>query len=487
MSSSASVSSLFAPSPRNVSSPAPHEVRALNQANYAFVLQLTGLEADSEKAQRDGNRKLRKLERELLALRQELSRAEERNDALEDGKEAGSGSEERGQEYQGLSQEDEGKEGEDESTPTLVRTKPASPLDEPVGDELPTLHFAPATLPTHTASIPGTTSRRTPGNGRPRSPFSLVESRAEPQTPDQKQDELVALLMSKIDELREANEVITEERIDMVERLEQAQRDVDDFRRKCEELEDDLVQTIGWSASFLSFARLELTAHCVVLTEEQQGEIGWRDDDAVSDTSPVRLEGNRRMIEQRKRNTLGSDLPFSKSDTSLLSTASGLSLDREREDSVESSRFFSDQLKRSLGSELGSEWHHDSSGSDNEHEENSTATGSTSTPGKTLHGTYVSELDLDTSTEIFPHGSFRHSGPPDSETYENLTRVVANLPAVWENEKDFGRSAPPPTTGLLRSLPWAHESDDFWDESQYPELEETDFNRLESAEAVFTI
>lgn len=485
MSSSASISSLFAPSPRNVSSPAPQEVQALSQANYALLLQLTELEADSEKTQRDGNRKLRKLERELLALRQELSRAEERNDALEDVKEVGSGNEGRGETYRDWSKEEGGRirDDEDESTPTFVRTKPTSPQDNAPALELPALHFAPATPPTHTTPTPVNASRRTPGDGRPRTPLSLVDSPVLPQTPDQTQDELVGLLMSKIDELREANEIITEERIDMVERLEQAQKDVDDFRRKCDELEDDLVQTIGWSASFPFVALPNLDANCYCAAEERQGEIGWRDEDAFSDTSPVRLKGNRRLIEQRKRTNIDTDFPFSNSDTSLSSTASDPYPNREREDSLESSRFFSDKLKRSLESELGSEWHHESSDDDNEHEEGSSATGSTSTPAKTLHAAYVSELDLDTSSEIFPHGSLRYSGPPDSETYEHLTRVVANLPAVWEDEKKFGRS-PPPATGLLRSLPWAQESEDFWDESQYPELEETDFDRLESAEAV---
>lgn len=124
---------------------------------------------------------------------------------------------------------------------------------------------------------------------------------------------------------------------------------------------------------------------------------------------------------------------------------------------------------RTLGSELGNHWADDSfeqeldtggdeGDVDEEDEEGSKTTGSTSTPAKhryrprnqrdstisispaSIRRSYrrpFADYDLDTTQDLFPPGSLRHSGPPDQETYEALTRVASELPAVWEDEDDF--------------------------------------------------
>lgn len=89
---------------------------------------------------------------------------------------------------------------------------------------------------------------------------------------------------------------------------------------------------------------------------------------------------------------------------------------------------------------------------------------------------------LDTSSEIFEVGTLRHSGPPRAQEYDELAKIATDLPAVWEAEDEYGRRAPRPTKGLLRSLDWAvHTSDgeeeDLW-RAQYPEAVATDFRRI---------
>lgn len=276
----------------------------MSQANYALSVQLSELEADSEQAEKEAKRKLRKLEKEIQGLRQELERVEDRNVALEDevnlGASVSGGS--------GLMR----KPLEvvvDDSTP---KTKPSfthqrrssSSCSEDNSDSSPVQDFAPPNqLPAALNPLsPGTPTnaaaarlRRTPGNGTPRAlvdsptviaPLTTHESNTDadvdpfppPSSPsstedpspsltpphdqhaqiqDQRQEDLVRQLMATIADLEATNEGIEEERQEMLERLELATKEVDVFKRKCEELEDGVVEgdALGWGEWFPSSAR----------------------------------------------------------------------------------------------------------------------------------------------------------------------------------------------------------------------------------------
>lgn len=276
--SSSSVASLFASAPRIAKAPAsPHELQTLSQANHDLAVQLSELEADSELAEQEAGRRLRKLERELMGLRKELERVEERNLLLEE--------ERDGVPSSWVPVQQEHKE-EAESTPRTrgwrTRSSPTTSDDNddeqedfaPPAPAVPTSHWSPDT-PTAGAAA---RLRRTPGNGTPR---ALVDSPAAAPTSsgvaaavvdsplvsasaqeaqeeaewrahnererEQQQDELVALLMAKIDELQETNAGIEDERVEMSERLEMATREVEVFKRKCEELEEVQEEVgVGW-------------------------------------------------------------------------------------------------------------------------------------------------------------------------------------------------------------------------------------------------
>ncbi|KAM0792784.1 hypothetical protein ACM66B_002553 [Microbotryomycetes sp. NB124-2] len=554
----------------------PHDVQSLSQANYQLTVQLSEIEADSERAERQGRKRLRKLERELASLKHELERVEERNTLLEEAvattNALGSSTDSRS--FLPIGGDD------GEQTPTLFNS---SFEDKQLGETSSVATFAPQPILSSNTGVqisaPGTptvasSTRRRPGNGTPQvlvaSPSPrrsqsthLSEARESSSRKSPMSDEIVSQLLAKIEELKEANEIIADEKLEMSRRLDQATRDVDEFKRRCEEMEDALV--IGW--------------------EDRRGTIEWPEQE--NDGSPVqaRPKGNQRDIQRRSSHRRSGSLRLSSSLRSINSIASSTRSVRHSISPV--SRRTShpqrpSQPPRTLSSELGSELRQASferepielfdrnsyddeeeevdyqgengrcdfegrdrryeSGEDEEYEaqpSSSTATNSTSTPTKvhrrhsqrasrrSHHQRRFSDLpsniesfvtgsiyaDLDTAQDVLPVGSLRHTGPPDAETYEKLTSVVGDLPAVWEDEDDFaivgtslvgkGKSRHSRRTSgvkglrsgwvprsVLQTLEWKETEEDdseaYW--SRYPDEEEQegadDSRRIESREMV---
>lgn len=291
LSSTSSVASLFAASPRTLnSSPTAQELQSLNQANYQLTLQLTELEADSEKAERDGKRKLRKLEKELQALRVELDRAEQRNVDLEEGQTRGRLSAKSSRELL-VSQDVDSREDGAETEQSTPRSRPSALPVENLEDDLlnsteeltqQLKDFAPPPfIPTSRAFSysPDTPTnaaaarfRRSPGNGTPRilvdSPSQPPFSMGSPKSPEQVEDAVVAQLMAKIDELQQTNELLEEEREVFAGRLEEATRDIDEFKRRCEELEEG--QSLEWGKSTRHWRAQERTLTRFILQKSEK-------------------------------------------------------------------------------------------------------------------------------------------------------------------------------------------------------------------------
>lgn len=238
-SSVGSVSSLFTPTPRLSSPTTALSLNALDMENYTLTLQLTELEADSVRVQKEGSRKLRKLEKELGALRGELDRAETRNGELEGENESGR----KAIRGEGSGSRDEGYAKAERKK--WVRYEPTEKDDEEDEVVEEKLSFAPRTPLAETST---NVHRRNPGLGSPS--LSIVAAPLTPSTSDSSlsddhHEELVRQLMAKIEELRTANVEIEVDRINMTDRLERAQSEMDGMRRRCEDLEDELA--VGWS------------------------------------------------------------------------------------------------------------------------------------------------------------------------------------------------------------------------------------------------
>ncbi|KAK4046422.1 hypothetical protein OIV83_006081 [Microbotryomycetes sp. JL201] len=491
----------------------PLEVQSLSQANYQLSVQLSEIEADSERAERQGRKRLRKLERELAALRHELERVEERNTVLEEAVATSSSLGSSGSQAGMLWSRSRGVE-DGEKTPTLF---------DAYRDKQPGEHFKnQACAPVSRAGLqlcvpvtPTTTSpaRRQPGNGTPQVPIAspsrssqYVEQHNNGRSTQsfEVNEELVSQLLAKIEELRITNDSIADEKIEMSKRLEQATRDVDEFKRRCEEMEDALF--IGW--------------------EDQRGRIEWPEQ-ANSDISPNqgRPKGNQRDIQRKSRHCRSGSMPLSSSLGSINSIASLTApVCRKSPSPVSHRRKPSKggrrprQPPRTLSSELGSElpqatferepvelsddcsygYHehftdnpryfggdlscHTSSDEEDVNEpgvrpSSGAATNSTSTPTKDnrrqthhrqrlsggRHRRRFSDLpsnvesfvtgsvyaDLDTAQDVVPVGSLKHSGPPDADSYEKLANVVGDLPAVWEDEDDLDPFQVGPSSLLL--------------------------------------
>lgn len=264
------------------------EVATLGQANYTLTLQLNELEAESERSEREGRKKLRKLERELQAMRDDLERVEQRNAMLEGEAKAVtdlaksvriSPSHEREE-----TPESTTVSSDQDSTPRYgaddldwrarMKEELGSDLDGGTSAEhSPVRSFAPSANedPFSHSTISDFTSsflspRRTPGRGFSTYPFTgsrsvsassllpLPEPYEFDTTMEEQQDLLVEQLMAKIDELQDANEAIVLEREEMVCRLEEAQEEVEGWKERCEDLEEETVQgrLVGWGRSLLS-------------------------------------------------------------------------------------------------------------------------------------------------------------------------------------------------------------------------------------------
>lgn len=210
-------------------------------------------------------KKLRKVEKEMAALRGELERVEQRNDALEgelfleQEREANSRAMTDGSEDGSIS-DDLGSVDKDNGTPKmrnlptlLVETPKSSSsstllhkMASSVSPDTPTQYFTPRT--------PGVGYRLSDAlrTSPPPSPLLAISSAAE-KVSEAKVESLLASLMETIEELEETNEAVSEERREIGKRLDQAQIDLDDFRRRCEDMEDQLVSNgLEWGSSLLS-------------------------------------------------------------------------------------------------------------------------------------------------------------------------------------------------------------------------------------------
>lgn len=261
--SASSVSSLFAPSPRTHIALSPAEVHALSQANYSLSAQLTELEAEADEKAQEGKKRLRKLEKEINGLRSELQRTSERNQALEET--VIQVANQSGATEAALDAAVAVVEEPIEATPRLSRRPSRNETLSALGM---VSDFAPPSSPTKMGPLdtPSGRGRGMLGRSQRRYPSELDPS-----------DAVVAQLLAKIDELQRENQTIEDGRTEMEAKLGKAHEDVQSFKRRCEELEDEIV------------------------LNAQQPAIGWHPTSSTPGGSPVQLKGNRREIEKRVR------------------------------------------------------------------------------------------------------------------------------------------------------------------------------------------
>lgn len=275
------------------------ETAVLSQANYTLTLQLSEVQAESEAAEREGRKKLRKLERELQSLRADLERVEQRNAILEAQTELA-----------------KTKQLGSLKASRACRATPGRALESPITPEKSRIQRTPSTRYSGGGGGGGGESPFYPrlegpssalGNvprtdqqemDRPRLLFPHSAPIAPPADPprnmspallqrpvyrtvsssslvplpppvhldpslEKQQDELVDQLMAKIDELQDTNHVFLTEREHMVHRLNEAREEVYEWKERCEELEDENQQhrLIGWRESeFMLLSRPALSS-----------------------------------------------------------------------------------------------------------------------------------------------------------------------------------------------------------------------------------
>ncbi|GAA6000672.1 hypothetical protein JCM10207_004603 [Rhodosporidiobolus poonsookiae] len=487
--SSSSIVSLAGPPSNALFSPshAAAEVTTLNQANYSLTVQLSELEAASEQSERDGRRKLRRLERELQALKDDLERVEQRNATLE--MEATVARDRENQLARSVRaappvQRDETPEVEegfgegDDDTPThqfdgrlwkdrlaAFEAEDAARLDDEAGtdDDPFAMHDTPSRFTSGDKAF--LSPRRLPGNGFSPFPFSsqhFTASRSVSTSSlvplpaaveldpalEAEQDALLDQLMAKIDDLREVNDEIVAEREALVEKLEQAQYEVVEWKERCEELEDEVVQQrlVAWDGP--------------------RAAIGWKsDDDADADSDApardvARRRGRRSTLQARSsRHRTITDLSRNSStsatDPSELSASASLT-------PVTSPTATREKL--TLDSELGGEWlDGDSFRAEEEDDDDACAFADTSNLSAIVHAldsqdsladavvggsapsdAYDSSVEhqppVTTADDLLSSGAFRHAGPAATgpEAYDELAQAAAALAPAWaDDEREF--------------------------------------------------
>ncbi|SCZ92641.1 BZ3500_MvSof-1268-A1-R1_Chr5-2g08059 [Microbotryum saponariae] len=534
----------------NLTSPMrARDVQALSQRNEALTLQLNELEVDSEKADREGRKRLRKLEKELSELRQELDRVESVNESLKAqadieaaGAHALKQSVREHKERYDARRADLGHERRQ----SAARRRRSSASD----DEQNKPRDSKSTSLLLCSSSDGTGRRQLrPTSSSPEQDASLKLSPAERETlakaqaqaqeaeeAQKAQDFVVQKLMDKIGELQETNDIITNERVEMEQRLREATVEVDEFKRRCEELEEmALMEGIDWSDFKLpsSDATIKDTdrTHRLTASEERRG-IGWHENPLELGNVPAgRLKGNRRMIEKQRRREAGQWRAMSGMSQSASSRSVSSSISFSQSPTASKSKGKYPPVHRTLGSELGTDLEdlptfdveptsevqssnlfgdidagavpferhltYDSNNSDDdvgddaEEELTNGSSHETSRPTPQRHLQHPSNRTIgqfgdpyysppeDTSRPLVPRGLLRYSGPPENADYDNLDRAASELPAAWEDE-GYGRDPPAPH-GLGRVggrlLEWVEGgNDEFADEeklwSRYPEEEE---------------
>ena len=474
--SASSVSSLFAPSPRTHVALSPAEAHALSQANYSLSAQLTDLEAEAEQKAQEGKKRLRKLEKEINGLRSELQRTSERNQALEES--VSQAATQSVAVESGLDQVVVEIEDPTEATPRMSRRLSRNETLSALGM---VSDFAPPFSPTKMNPLDTPTGR---GRGM------LGRSQRRGLSGSESSDAVVAQLMAKIDELQRENGLIEEGRTEIEAKLGKAHDEVQSFKRRCEELEDELV----------------LSA--------QPPAIGWHQT-STPGGSPIQLKGNRREIERRQRRISefgakemsrrsSGTMSYSTSDKSLAESGRSVS-------PGQSPRFTSfarkDRLPfragRTLESELGDnsyeaddfydddtpQEHHQFGyhGNPDDDFDSSTATDLTADPVYSSQTRVVSVYTgVRASHSFLPPGSLRQSGPPEEEQYNTIDRAATRQDLVWMDSVDpYIPPKEPAPRGLqqrlLQSLDWARETrgdsddegeGDLLQDGKYPSQEE---------------
>ncbi|BGP22102.1 hypothetical protein Rt10032_c18g5942 [Rhodotorula toruloides] len=437
--------SLFSPAT------AARDVASLNQANYALSLQLCDLQADSEVAEREGRKRLRKLERELQALREDLERVEQRNVVLESQAEvAVSGNNEllgSIRRYDTMQSKIAAETGADVPLrPSLVsddeddlRASQSAPEDNlfttqargddplsPLPDSADTSQISPFRQPGHGSLFPLSFARSII---RTASASSLVPLPApielDPSL-EQQQDELVDQLMAKIDELQDVNEAILAERDDMVCRLDEVQEEVLEWKERCEELEEEIVQNrlVGWGGPI--------------------GAIEWRveeDADAESEAGePSSIRKTRTRPPTAKRSNTSSSVSTRLSGPTC--TSSPVTIFAK----------LPSPPKRTLSNELGEEWATDTYERSDPFDDPSFSSVidhglrpdirhsklelATSAPSddESDEGCPTPPFATTTADDLLHSGSLCYAGYPDAETYDELEKAAANLMPAWEDE-----------------------------------------------------
>ncbi|GAA5831242.1 hypothetical protein JCM11251_007806 [Rhodosporidiobolus azoricus] len=495
--SASSVVSTAGPPPNFLFSPSSGaaEIAALSQANYALTLELSELEADTERSEREGRKKLRKLEKELQALRDDLDRVEQRNAALEDEAQAvnelaksvraAGPVRKETPEMGGITSE------EDETPPypfnekswrEKMRDELGSDAGETV-DHSPDRSFDifdrrhdenvdPFISSTGTDFL-SPSYRRTPGQGlghflpsRTVSTSSLMplpDNLLSPSDIDPfaeaHQDLIVEQLFAEIDELSQAKELLMAERTAVELRLEEAREEVEEWKERCEELEEENVQArlLGW--------------------EGPRAAIAWHsegDADADSDTPAHavarRSRGPRCSKEHRssRRRTITDLSRMTTSDE----TSSGLSDSPETEIQTPiSSPPLVDQ--RTLRSELDGQW---DGGFDDPHlADESTMSivvhplvvkGGSMRLAHSSKNVYDSDSPVEryppttTADDLVPAGSLQFV-TPTTEDYDDFAQAAAALEPVWADDdpaaaallqKESKRESGKSSSSLLRQL-----------------------------------
>ncbi|GAA5860451.1 hypothetical protein JCM3774_000426 [Rhodotorula dairenensis] len=442
-----------APNSRILFSAAAHadETAVLSQANYALTLQLSEVQAETEAAEREGRKKLRKLERELQSLRADLERVEQRNAILEKEVELASVKQVGSLCSAPASRPRAAGAVESPRTPEKSRSGQSPPRYRGIcgGSSLRDDHVDSASPQGSGAPCgdqPGTDRRvflfprvveDAPADGPtsdpsaallPRSvPRSVSTSSLVPLPPpirldpslDKQQDELVEQLMAKIDELQDTNHVFLAEREHMFHRLTEAQEEVYDWKERCEELEDENQQhrLIGWRNDVDNTGQAWLADGGVPGPTASSGPQGPPADDRLSARSLTDLrECESRAALRFLQSTDGAVASEAWQPLAAMPPAQSLA-DELRQECASALHASADRLDGEAvvslvvrncdaGVDCGRgrpdslEW-----------------------PFSDLVGT--------TRDDLLPAGSLRYSGYPTAEKYEELERAVAGLEPMW--------------------------------------------------------
>ncbi|GAA5919748.1 hypothetical protein JCM6882_008935 [Rhodosporidiobolus microsporus] len=471
--STSSISSIAAggPSSNLLFSPSAGaaEVAALSQANYALTVELSELEADTERSEREGRKKLRKLEKELQSLRDDLDRVEQRNAVLEDEAQAVN---ELARSVRAAppalreeTPETDKPASGDDDTPRFEygekswREKMRDELgsDADAGDNnsehSPVRSFDPFDRahdenedPFSASSDFLSPSRRAAGRGFGRfaasrsvsvsSLIPLPDSLLDVDDPSAEahQDLIVEQLFAEIDELSQAKELLIAERAAVELRLDEAREELVEWKERCEELEEENVQArlLGW--------------------EGPRAAIAWHsegDADADSDSSAravARRRGPRRSAQHRSsrrrtvtdlsRATSGTDTSSDLSDSPATDLQTPISSPPLRD-------------QRTLCSELDGHWGSEAAHLVDEHDFADTSTLSVVVHPLASKGTlrlsHPSESAYEddslveqyppstTADNLVPAGSFRHVNPT-TEEYDDLVQAAAELEPTWADD-----------------------------------------------------